>query len=600
MFKRILVAYDGSEGAEGALVFAIALARAVDAELSSVSVEEHLPRYAASVSEVEGAKEQIDEHFRGLTKHARDVARLEGLELEAIVRQGHEVEEILDVARSERADLLVLGSHGHSRVFERFIGSTSLATSRLAPCSTMIVRATGPAADLTGLSTIVVGLDGSPLGRLAFREALDLALLAGASVVGVTVREASPLLRQEPADHARVGQLKAAAAEQAAAAGVPFEHLARAGHAAMVLRDVARQANAGLLVLGATGLEHPWSPTIGGTAGRVASEAHCSVLLVRFPQGALHVRDIMTPSPSSVAADTPLAAVVELLLRRNVKAVPVVNAERHVVGIVTGGDLLSRGDLKLRVGIKQELDAETLRGYLQTLARGDKTAGDIMSRHVRTIEADETLAGAVARMAEHRVKRLPVVDENDRLIGIVSRADVLRAIAALPEPVSPPESQPGGAARTVGDAVIVDVPTVAPETPAEQVLAKVVQNPLRRVVVKDPDGRVLGLVGDRDLLARSSADRRSWIARVLHGPARRRAAEPRPPRGESGLTAADLMTRSPITVRPDDTLAHAVRLMMQHQVKRLIVVDDSGRLLGLVDRREVLRLLAGDVVANRP
>jgi CBS domain-containing protein len=50
-----------------------------------------------------------------------------------------------------------------------------------------------------------------------------------------------------------------------------------------------------------------------------------------------------------------------------------------------------------------------------------------------------------------------------------------------------------------------------------------------------------------------------------------------------------------LTVRPQDSLGHAIRLMMQYQVKRLVVVDDAGHLLGLVDRREIVRLLAGDL-----
>ncbi|HEU4370517.1 MAG TPA: CBS domain-containing protein [Methylomirabilota bacterium] len=49
-----------------------------------------------------------------------------------------------------------------------------------------------------------------------------------------------------------------------------------------------------------------------------------------------------------------------------------------------------------------------------------------------------------------------------------------------------------------------------------------------------------------------------------------------------------------ITVRPDDSLTHAIRLMMQHQVKRLIVGNETGAFRGLIDRREVLRMLADD------
>jgi nucleotide-binding universal stress UspA family protein len=140
MFKRILVAYDGSDGARAALKRGIELATALGAELSSISVEEHLPHYAASISEVKAAKEQIDEYFRGLTKHARDQAALAGVELETIVKQGHEVETIVTLAREGKFDLLVIGHHGHSRIFERTMGSTAQSIVRLAPCPVLVAK----------------------------------------------------------------------------------------------------------------------------------------------------------------------------------------------------------------------------------------------------------------------------------------------------------------------------------------------------------------------------------------------------------------------------------------------------------------------------
>lgn len=593
MFKRILVAYDGSEGAQAALRTGIGLAKSTGAELHSISVEEHLPRYAASISEVEGAREQIDEHFRALTKQARDAAALRGVELETAVRQGHEIESILDFARGRRCDLLILGFQGHSRVFERFIGSTSLSLVRLASCSVLIVRPRREADGLNAIKRILVGLDGSPLSRLALRAAVDLAILCGASVIGVTVREVSPLSRAEETETSYVRQIKAAAEEHARTAGVAFEHVARTGHAAQTIREQARDAGADLIVLGATGLEHPWSGTIGGMAGTVTGETSRSVLLVRSPQALLHVDDIMVGAVSSVTMDTPLGEVVELLLRRNVKALPVLDARRHVVGIITGGDLLSRGDLDLRLSIKQELDADTMRERLRTLARSPKSARDVMTRHVQTVEAEADLATVIRLMAAKRVKRLPVLNEEKELVGIVSRADVLRAIAALPEPSEAAEHELPAAGRTVGDAATTEVPVLPVEAPAEEVLERVVENPLRRVVVTTSTGTVLGLVSDRDLLARSSPETRPWILRMLMGEGPRKAAK-RTPGHHGALTAADLMAPSLITVRPEDSLGHAIRLMMQHRVKRLVVVDEGGRLRGLVDRREILRLLAGE------
>ena len=72
MFRKILLAYDGSDGAKAALRVGIGLAKSLPAELHSISVEEHLPHYAATMGEVQDAKERVDEYFRVLTKEARD------------------------------------------------------------------------------------------------------------------------------------------------------------------------------------------------------------------------------------------------------------------------------------------------------------------------------------------------------------------------------------------------------------------------------------------------------------------------------------------------------------------------------------------------
>jgi nucleotide-binding universal stress UspA family protein len=140
MFRKILVAYDGSEGAKGALKVGIGLAKSLGAELRSISVEEHLPHYAATVGEVQDAKERVDEYFRVLTKEARDQAALAGVELQTAIRQGHEVEIIVNYATEGDFDLLLAGYHGHSRIFERVMGSTAQSIIRLSPCSVLLAK----------------------------------------------------------------------------------------------------------------------------------------------------------------------------------------------------------------------------------------------------------------------------------------------------------------------------------------------------------------------------------------------------------------------------------------------------------------------------
>lgn len=140
MYKKILVAYDGSDNAKRALRAAIDLARALRAELASISVRESLPYFAATVGEVEEAHAEIEAFFHRITKEAKDMAALAGVELDAEVRPGHEVETIVTYAKEGGFDLLVVGFAGHSNIFGRIMGSTAGNLSRLAPCSVLIVK----------------------------------------------------------------------------------------------------------------------------------------------------------------------------------------------------------------------------------------------------------------------------------------------------------------------------------------------------------------------------------------------------------------------------------------------------------------------------
>jgi nucleotide-binding universal stress UspA family protein len=140
MFKRILVAYDGSEGAKKALKAAIEISKCYGAELHSISVEEHLPHYAATVGEVLEAKAEKNGYFAKLIEEAKEMAAKEGVTLHTKVVAGHEVETIVDYAKERRFDLAVIGFMGHSKVYDRVWGSTSQTLTRMVPCTVMVVK----------------------------------------------------------------------------------------------------------------------------------------------------------------------------------------------------------------------------------------------------------------------------------------------------------------------------------------------------------------------------------------------------------------------------------------------------------------------------
>ena len=140
MFKKILVGYDGSEGAKKALRTAVDISKHYGAELHSISVEEDLPHYAATVGEVREAKAEKNGYFSKLIEEAKDIAVKEGVTLHTKVVAGHEVETIVDYAKDQLFDLVVIGFMGHSKIYDRVWGSTSQNIARLVPCTVMVVK----------------------------------------------------------------------------------------------------------------------------------------------------------------------------------------------------------------------------------------------------------------------------------------------------------------------------------------------------------------------------------------------------------------------------------------------------------------------------
>ncbi len=140
MFRKILVAIDGSEGANKALRAAIDVAKHYEGDLHSISIEEHLPHYAATVGEVVEAKQEAADYFRRVIREAESAAVAYGVRLTAHVMPGHEVEAIVQFVKDRGFDLLIIGFMGHSRIYERIWGGTSQNLTRLAPCSVLVVK----------------------------------------------------------------------------------------------------------------------------------------------------------------------------------------------------------------------------------------------------------------------------------------------------------------------------------------------------------------------------------------------------------------------------------------------------------------------------
>jgi CBS domain-containing protein len=149
-----------------------------------------------------------------------------------------------------------------------------------------------------------------------------------------------------------------------------------------------------------------------------------------------HVRDIMDASPASVTADASVEDVVKLLQSHELPGVPVVDPGGRLVGIVTEADLVlpdDQGDLHIPHYVN--LFGGTV--FLEPLGRFEKrlrkafasTAADMMTADPDTVGPDATAQEAARLIHESGHNRLPVVDDDGRLVGVVTRVDVLGALA---------------------------------------------------------------------------------------------------------------------------------------------------------------------------
>ncbi len=305
------------------------------------------------------------------------------------------------------------------------------------------------------------------------------------------------------------------------------------------------------------------------------------------------VGQVMTIEVTSIAPDTPLPEVVRLLVRRGVKAVPVVTDDGRVLGIITGGDLLERAGMPLRLSLQASLSNEELAALLQEIASSGRTAGDVMTPDPLCVRAETTVGEAGRLMIEHRLKRLPVLDPAGRLIGIIGRLDVLRTLAgeaglgeAGPAVVIRPALD---APQTAGEIAVRNVPQVRPDTPLDELVRLLVASPYRRVFVNDEQGQVLGLVTDAALLEATGEKHRPGLLQALA--ARLHWSKLPDAQLSEATCAADVMMTELYGVPEDASLAMVLEQMLKHQVKRLSVIDEKGQLVGLVERQTLLQAL---------
>jgi nucleotide-binding universal stress UspA family protein len=296
---RVLLAYDGSSGAEQALALAATSRWPAGSTLTVAAVvEPAVMRTGLAPGAIVPAPEIDAEVTKLHQEHVSEAARRlrgTGQQSEGVVLHGRPATALVDEATRSAADLVIAGSRGHGRVASLLLGSVSTELVESAPCPVLVART-------DGVSRVVLAVDGSTSAEAAASLVATSPMFEGVPIHVVSVADVMQPVQfgLAPAAYHRAAAEHAAyfaeaqdnhtrmAAETAArlqAAGRQAESTMRTGGAADEIIDLATEAGADLIVMGSQGRTGLARIVLGSVARNVLSGSRASVLVVRGQPG---------------------------------------------------------------------------------------------------------------------------------------------------------------------------------------------------------------------------------------------------------------------------------------------------------------------------
>ncbi|MBH1964128.1 MAG: HPP family protein [Comamonadaceae bacterium] len=143
--------------------------------------------------------------------------------------------------------------------------------------------------------------------------------------------------------------------------------------------------------------------------------------------GQLRCKDVMTPDPVSAQFGTSLAEAWALMREHRIKALPITDRERRLVGIVTTADFMRNADLRSHEGLGRRL-MNLVRKNGSTHSNMPEVVGQIMTREVRVASEDRHVAELVPLFSHGGHHHIPVIDKENRLRGIITQTDLVRSL----------------------------------------------------------------------------------------------------------------------------------------------------------------------------
>jgi nucleotide-binding universal stress UspA family protein/predicted transcriptional regulator len=446
MAQTIVVPLDGSELGETALPWAALLARTRGCSMTLVRIVPwpDLPSgefgdyFSPNVYD-EVISAEVDTAQEYLTKLQARVAT-QGLEVNTVVREGMAAEGVHDVADELGAYAVIMASHGRGGLARLVMGSVAERIVHQATVPVFLIRASKqprPAA----LKRVLVPLDGSALAERGLDQAQEI---VGLDATIVVVRVVEPVYdvigtddttlvenaeATDDAEREAKEYLDRLATTQGANAS-RMELVIRRGRSAGEIMVAVEKANVDAVVMTTHGLTGPTRWLMGSVADEVFRHTDRPVMLVsartltRRVAGPFRVRDLMTRDVEYVGEHETVISVARKLLRRRISGAPVVAEDGKLVGVITEHDLLT-----WHAKVVDELgkDENSLDPAVYAERVGSETIEKLYNKPAVSIDEGADLNAATRILIDRRIRRLSVTSDG-RLVGIISRADILKGM----------------------------------------------------------------------------------------------------------------------------------------------------------------------------
>jgi CBS-domain-containing membrane protein len=314
-------------------------------------------------------------------------------------------------------------------------------------------------------------------------------------------------------------------------------------------------------------------------------QVYSAVLRAHGPfAGERNVGDIMDTAPQTLPLASTLDRVVAAMLETKQKTLPIVDAEQNLLGVVMEHEIMQRAGLRLPLHLLHLLNEEEISEVLSQLAR--QPTSEIMNGEPHSVYEGTAIPNALVTMIEWSYDQIPVTNRQGKFAGLLDADAVLSMVVeqnvASSEQVR--DAQPSTPVQLVMQAV---VPHADLSKPLPGALQQMLNTSSRYLVVVDDQKHVRGSLNDADVLQYlSGAERVSWITALQSPTPPPLAAVP-----GMGRSVADAMNRSVSTLPPTISIIEAVRRLLELNVDRVPVADESGKLLGLLARGGLLRAL---------